>query len=84
MDVLTYYDWITDTSVDDQGAWSYVPDAGFKKVSTLVHNLVDKEPFNYIRSLTALFYSRATRNALAVQFNPLLERRQNHDIPENP
>jgi alpha-L-fucosidase len=41
MDELTYYDWITDTSVDDQGAWSYVPDAAFKKVSTLVHNLVD-------------------------------------------
>jgi len=41
MDQLTYYDWITDTSVDDQGAWSYVEDAGFKKVSTLVHNLVD-------------------------------------------
>jgi alpha-L-fucosidase len=41
MDNLTYYDWITDTSVDDQGAWSYVPDAAFKKVSTLVHNLID-------------------------------------------
>ena len=41
MDSLTYYDWITDTSVDDQGAWSYVRDAGFKKNSTLVHNLVD-------------------------------------------
>jgi alpha-L-fucosidase len=41
MDKLTYYDWITDTSVDDQGAWSYVADAGFKKVSTLVHNLID-------------------------------------------
>ncbi len=41
MDKLTYYDWITDTSVDDQGAWSYVPDAGFKKVSALVHNLID-------------------------------------------
>jgi|TARA_Y100000310_G_scaffold288232_1_gene313699 alpha-L-fucosidase len=41
MDRLTYYDWITDTSVDDQGAWSYVPDAAFKKVSTLVHNLID-------------------------------------------
>ena len=41
MDQLTYYDWITDTSVDDQGAWSFVSDAGFKKVSTLVHNLVD-------------------------------------------
>ncbi|MAV25665.1 MAG: hypothetical protein CMQ05_06040 [Gammaproteobacteria bacterium] len=41
MDQLTYYDWVTDTSVDDQGAWSYVADAGFKKVRTLVHNLVD-------------------------------------------
>ncbi len=41
MGELTYNDWITDTSVDDQGAWSYVQDAGFKKVSTLVHNLVD-------------------------------------------
>lgn len=38
---LTYHDWITDTSVDDQGAWSYVHDAGFKSVSALVHNLVD-------------------------------------------
>ncbi len=41
MDELTYYDWITDTSVDDQGAWSYVPDAAFKPVSTLIHNLID-------------------------------------------
>jgi len=38
---LTYHDWITDTSVDDQGAWSYVQDAGFKPVSAIVHNLVD-------------------------------------------
>lgn len=38
---LTYHDWITDSSVDDQGAWSYVQDAGFKPVSALVHNLVD-------------------------------------------
>ena len=41
MDNLTYYDWITDTSVDDQGAWAFVQDAGFKKTSTLIHNLVD-------------------------------------------
>ena len=41
MDQLTYYDWVTDTSVDDQGAWSFVSDAGFKTVSSLVHNLVD-------------------------------------------
>jgi len=38
---LTYHDWVTDSSVDDQGAWSYVQDAGFKPVSVLVHNLVD-------------------------------------------
>lgn len=41
MDQLTYYDWLTDTSVDDQGAWSFVSDAGFKPVSSLVHNLID-------------------------------------------
>jgi len=38
---LTYHDWITDTSVDDQGAWSYVRDAGFKSATALVHNLID-------------------------------------------
>ena len=41
MGELTYHDWITDTSVDDQGAWSYVRDAGYKSVTALVHNLVD-------------------------------------------
>ena len=41
MDKLTYYDWITDTSIDDQGAWAFVTDAGFKKTSALIHNLVD-------------------------------------------
>ena len=38
---LTYHDWVTDTSIDDQGAWSYVRDAAFKSVTSLVHNLVD-------------------------------------------
>jgi alpha-L-fucosidase len=38
---LTYHEWITDTSVDDQGAWSFVQDAGFKPVRALVHNLID-------------------------------------------
>jgi alpha-L-fucosidase len=38
---LTYHDWITDTSVDDQGAWGYVETAGYKPVSAIVHNLVD-------------------------------------------
>ena len=40
-DELTYHDWITDTSVDDQGAWSYVADAKFKTPTAIVHNLVD-------------------------------------------
>ncbi len=34
--------WITDTSVDDQGAWSYVKDAEYKSVDRLVDNLVDR------------------------------------------
>ncbi len=38
---LTHHDWITDTTVDTQGAWSYVEDAGFKPASVLVHNLID-------------------------------------------
>jgi alpha-L-fucosidase len=40
--VLTYYDWITDSTVDDQGAWGYVTDAKFKSVDNLVDNLVDR------------------------------------------
>ena len=39
---LTYHEWITDSSVDDQGAWSYVTDAKFKPVNRLVDNLVDR------------------------------------------
>jgi alpha-L-fucosidase len=38
---LTYHEWITDTSVDDQGAWSYVKDAPIKPAEALIHNLVD-------------------------------------------
>ncbi len=39
---LTYHEWITDSSVDNQGAWGYVRSAGFKTVENLVHNLVDR------------------------------------------
>jgi alpha-L-fucosidase len=39
---LTHHEWITDTSIDDQGAWGYVKDAGFKSVNRLVDNLVDR------------------------------------------
>ncbi|MHA2122830.1 MAG: alpha-L-fucosidase [Promethearchaeota archaeon] len=42
---LTYYKWITDTSVDTipQGAaWGYSRDAGVKSPRKLVHNFVDR------------------------------------------
>ena len=39
---LTHYDWITDTSIDDQGAWGYIPNLNYKSVDRLVDNLVDR------------------------------------------
>ena len=39
---MTYHEWITDSSVDNQGAWGYVKGAGFKTTENLVHNLVDR------------------------------------------
>lgn len=39
---MTYHEWITDSSVDNQGAWGYVDGAGFKTTENLVHNLVDR------------------------------------------
>jgi alpha-L-fucosidase len=39
---ITRHIWITDTSVDDMGAWSYANEAGYKSVNTLVDNLVDR------------------------------------------
>lgn len=39
---LTYHEWITDSSIDNQGAWGFVRGAGFKTVENLVHNLVDR------------------------------------------
>ena len=42
MDHLTYHAWITDTSIDDQGAWSYVKGVKFKSVKRLVNNLIDR------------------------------------------
>ncbi|MDI7274727.1 MAG: alpha-L-fucosidase, partial [Anaerolineae bacterium] len=38
---LTYQDWITDSTVDDNHGWSYLHDARFKPPSALVHLLVD-------------------------------------------
>jgi alpha-L-fucosidase len=42
MEHLTRHLWITDTSVDDMGAWSYAKEAGYKSVDTLVDNLIDR------------------------------------------
>jgi alpha-L-fucosidase len=39
---LTHYEWITDTSIDDQGAWGYIPNLNYKPVNRLVDNLVDR------------------------------------------
>ena len=39
---LTFHEWITDSSVDDQGAWGFVAVAGYKSVDRLVDNLVDR------------------------------------------
>ena len=39
---LAYYDWITDTSIDDGQGWGYVKGLGFKSVNNLVDNLVDR------------------------------------------
>ena len=39
---LTHHEWITDTSVDDQGGWGFVTGAGFKSVNRLVDNLIDR------------------------------------------
>ena len=38
---LTYYEWITDTTVDDGEGWGYVRDTGYKPLATLIHYLVD-------------------------------------------
>ncbi len=39
---LTHYEWITDSSVDDQGAWGFVSIARYKSVNRLIDNLVDR------------------------------------------
>jgi len=39
---MTRHLWVTDTSVDDQGAWAYAKEAGYKSTNMLVDNLVDR------------------------------------------
>ncbi len=40
-DRLTYQDWITDTTVDDEHGWGYLQDVKYKSLNTLVHYLID-------------------------------------------
>lgn len=39
---LTHYEWITDNSIDVQGAWGYIEGLDYKTVDRLVDNLVDR------------------------------------------
>jgi alpha-L-fucosidase len=39
---VTYNDWITDTSVDDRGAWGWANDLTFKTPNRLIDNLIDR------------------------------------------
>jgi alpha-L-fucosidase len=38
---LTYYEWITDSTVDDGEAWGYIQDTGYKSPTSMVHYLID-------------------------------------------
>jgi alpha-L-fucosidase len=39
---ITYHEWITDSTVDDRGAWGYADDLIFKSPDRLIDNLVDR------------------------------------------
>ena len=39
---ITYHEWITDSSVDDRGAWGFANDLIFKTPNRLVDNLIDR------------------------------------------
>ena len=39
---LTYHEWITDSTVDDRGAWGYANDLIFKSPNRVIDNLVDR------------------------------------------
>ena len=39
---VTYNDWITDSSVDDRGAWGWANDLTFKTPNRLIDNLIDR------------------------------------------
>ena len=39
---LTYHEWITDSTVDDRGAWGWANDLVFKPPNRVIDNLVDR------------------------------------------
>ena len=39
---LTYHEWITDSTVDDRGAWGFANDLIFKPPNRVIDNLVDR------------------------------------------
>jgi len=39
---LTYHEWITDSTVDDRGAWGWADDLEFKTPNRVIDNLVDR------------------------------------------
>jgi alpha-L-fucosidase len=39
---ITYHEWITDSTVDDRGAWGYAKDLIFKSPNRVIDNLVDR------------------------------------------
>jgi alpha-L-fucosidase len=39
---ITYHEWITDSTVDDRGAWGYANDLIFKSPNRVIDNLVDR------------------------------------------
>jgi alpha-L-fucosidase len=41
MSELTYYPWLTDTTVDDGSGWGYLKDTKYKSATTVVHYLID-------------------------------------------
>ena len=41
MSDITYFEWITDTTVDAGNAWGYMEGAGYKSPGELIHYLVD-------------------------------------------
>ncbi len=41
MNELTYYDWITDSTVDDGEGWGYIEGAGYKSPASVIHYLID-------------------------------------------